>query len=345
MKTLKKLLFGGIVLGIIGYFLYQHIGEGEEIIRVLRKVSPLFLILALLMQIGFYYSWFTLFRNTFNIFGIDWSMKDIVKTFLRFSAVSIATPLGGTAGNGVYVQKAKEDSYSAIIAITGAYSATMIYYVVVSVMILISSIIMSINNTLVPYQTTAFYLMLSLIGLSGAALNFGGIFPNITRKVFTTIQDIRNYWNKIFKRKKPILEKWAYKKSEEWIEISKITREKFPKVMKLFKYAIFAFAFQFMTMGLIFAGVGHNVAIENLLPGVSLSLLFSVISPTPQGIGVVEVLLPQIFVSFGIGKATASVVTIVFRALTIWLPAIVGLLYVSRNQVRNVINKDKGIGA
>ncbi len=57
-----------------------------------------------------------------------------------------------------------------------------------------------------------------------------------------------------------------------------------------------------------------------------MGILFWIVSPTPQGIGVVEGVMTLVFTSLGVPAAVSTTVTLAFRGLTFWLPLIVGFI-------------------
>lgn len=61
-----------------------------------------------------------------------------------------------------------------------------------------------------------------------------------------------------------------------------------------------------------------------IIGGFSIGYLFTVVSPTPAGIGVVETLMPLGLVSLNVPLGRATVITLAYRALTFWFPLLTG---------------------
>ena len=51
-----------------------------------------------------------------------------------------------------------------------------------------------------------------------------------------------------------------------------------------------------------------------------------ILSPVPQGIGVVEGVMALVFASLGVPAGSATVIALAFRGLTFWLPMAAGFL-------------------
>jgi len=63
-----------------------------------------------------------------------------------------------------------------------------------------------------------------------------------------------------------------------------------------------------------------------IVAGWSISYLFTIVSPTPAGIGLVEGLLPLTLTTLNVPLGAATVITLVYRGVTFWLPLCIGML-------------------
>jgi len=65
-------------------------------------------------------------------------------------------------------------------------------------------------------------------------------------------------------------------------------------------------------------------SVGTIVGGFAIAYLFMIVSPTPSGIGVVEGALPLALKSLHVAWSQAVIVTLVYRAMTFWLPLGVG---------------------
>lgn len=72
-----------------------------------------------------------------------------------------------------------------------------------------------------------------------------------------------------------------------------------------------------------------------IIGGFSIGYLFTIVSPTPAGIGVVETLMPLGLVSLNVPLGRATVITLAYRALTFWFPLLIGFGAMQFLRVRN----------
>jgi len=67
-------------------------------------------------------------------------------------------------------------------------------------------------------------------------------------------------------------------------------------------------------------------SVGTLVAGFSMGYLFTLVSPTPAGVGVVEGVLTVVLGSLNVAISAATLVTLAYRGLTFWLPLIYGFV-------------------
>lgn len=77
---------------------------------------------------------------------------------------------------------------------------------------------------------------------------------------------------------------------------------------------------------LCFLAFSQPFSIGTLIAGYSLGYIFMVVTPTPAGIGFVEGIVTLAFTGFGIPVATAAVITLAYRGITLWLTLLYGMI-------------------
>ncbi|MEO8693304.1 MAG: lysylphosphatidylglycerol synthase transmembrane domain-containing protein [Acidimicrobiales bacterium] len=74
------------------------------------------------------------------------------------------------------------------------------------------------------------------------------------------------------------------------------------------------------------AAYGQSVGMTVPIVGYGVSVLFSLISVLPAGIGFAEASLGAVLVSFGLAGSVATVIVLTYRILETWLPLLTGVL-------------------
>ena len=86
--------------------------------------------------------------------------------------------------------------------------------------------------------------------------------------------------------------------------------------------------FDMLTLYLIFVAAGHAVNPGVLLTGYGLPLLLGKVSFLPGGVGVVEGTMTALYDSLGVPDEVTVVVILAYRAISFWLPLLLGFLLV-----------------
>jgi uncharacterized membrane protein YbhN (UPF0104 family) len=89
--------------------------------------------------------------------------------------------------------------------------------------------------------------------------------------------------------------------------------------------ALLNIGFDALTLYLLFVATGHPVSLGVLLTGYGLPLLLSKISFLPGGVGIVEATMAALYNGMGVPGATTVVVVLAYRAVSFWLPTLLGL--------------------
>ena len=77
-------------------------------------------------------------------------------------------------------------------------------------------------------------------------------------------------------------------------------------------------------MAFSFLALGTPFSAGTVVGGVSIAQLFQIVSPTPSGVGIVEGILPFALDALRVSWTAAVLITIVYRAVTLWFPLAVG---------------------
>jgi uncharacterized protein (TIRG00374 family) len=86
--------------------------------------------------------------------------------------------------------------------------------------------------------------------------------------------------------------------------------------------------FDMLTLYLIFVAAGHAVSPGVLLTGYGLPLLLGKVSFLPGGVGVVEGTMTALYDGLGVPDPVTVIVILAYRAISFWLPTLLGFLLV-----------------
>ena len=81
-----------------------------------------------------------------------------------------------------------------------------------------------------------------------------------------------------------------------------------------------------LVLALAFLALNTPVSGRILVAGFSIGHLFVYASPTPSGLGLVDSILPVVLNSLDVPLPSAVLIALVYRAVTYWLPLVLGAL-------------------
>jgi len=78
-------------------------------------------------------------------------------------------------------------------------------------------------------------------------------------------------------------------------------------------------------LGLLFFAFEIPVEVGVVVCGFAIGYIFTILSPTPSGIGVMGGVMTLSLTSLGLKLEEAAIVTLAFRAISFWIPFFVGM--------------------
>jgi uncharacterized membrane protein YbhN (UPF0104 family) len=77
---------------------------------------------------------------------------------------------------------------------------------------------------------------------------------------------------------------------------------------------------------MMFLAFHQPFALETLIAGFSIGYLFTIVSPTPSGVGFVETAMTLALTSMRVGLAPAALIVLSYRGFTLWLTLAYGMV-------------------
>lgn len=319
----KKLLFLAVAL-IFTAFILKYLNTGKDLFHILKMAKWQYLLLAVLLQGVYYFFYSLLYKKVLSIYSINWGLDRVGSLVLGSLFVSLLVPLGHLAGSSVFIKSAKKEHISTTKITSAILLVLFIDFLSLIVFFVAGFGTLYIKHDVVEYQLIGLLVFLVMtLGLF-ALLILGQVSPKGIDKIVRFVHRVVNKFSRIFPTTAVLSSNWPAKKSEEVVYLSKIFWNNKKSIVGAFWIVLSAHFIELLVLFLLFLAFGHFITPGVLFAGYSIGVLFWIISPTPQGIGVVESVMPLVFVSLGVDIGVATLVTLTFRGLTIWLPALLG---------------------
>ncbi|HUN23228.1 MAG TPA: lysylphosphatidylglycerol synthase transmembrane domain-containing protein [Anaerolineales bacterium] len=320
----QNILFAGIALAFVSV-IYSRLPALEEIIRAMQHGRPAFLLLAGVFGAFYFciYAW--LFRAVLRIVDVAENFRHLLPLVLARQLVDSSAPSQGAAGVALFVDHHRRKGHSPARTAAGVLLVMVIEYATLSVLLLIDLLLLRQMGFLYSYEwLSAGLLILYTLAMLGILL-LGGHFPILLEKLLAVIETLVNRISQRMLKKPYFAENWANNSAADFELAANYVLTHRMQVVRAFGWAFLAHFAAILTLGTVFLAFGQTPAPMLVFTGFCMNALFTVVSPTPNGMGVVEMALPHVYQTIGMEHSTSILIALAFRALLFWLPLVCGI--------------------
>ena len=249
---------------------------------------------------------------------------------LIFSLVFINTfcLFSGATGVAFIIDDAHRRGADAGTATSGAILSQIGYFAAVLVISVIGFVTMLVSGTM-----NTLFLIGGLL-LAGVLLVLSSMFvvgykkPRVLFRVFLIVEKLVNRVLGILKKRmKP---GWGRRTASSFIDSAGILAHNPVGTLVTVGYASFSAV---LNMACLVA-IGYAFGFENvsaLVAAFAVAAISVILSPTPQGVGVVEAAIAAILTAHGCSLATATAIALVYRGIMFWMPFCIGAVLLSQS--------------
>jgi uncharacterized protein (TIRG00374 family) len=322
---MRKFIFA-VILMLAVVFILARTAEVSSIVETLRQADWRFIFLAI-FAMGLWFGntalnyWFV-----YRAMGMDEKVGHLALLLSSANFVNIVAPSGGVGGIAVFISEARRKGFSQGRVTAAAAMVVMMDYIGFLVVLGLGLIVLIRRSTLSSTELVASLIMVTMAVVLGTLLYTGmrsaEALGNLLARIAHRINRI--LWP--FLHREYIAEYRAHEFAHDAAGGLQLFRRR-PKSLLL--PAALAFNGKLL-MVLIFwltflaFNVPHSPG--TIIAGWSISYLIAITTPTPAGIGIVEGILPLTLTTLNVNLGAATVVTLAYRAVTFWLPLLIGML-------------------
>jgi len=346
-RPTKKFIYKGLlVLASVAFIFifFKQFGSITNAIETLSKGSWYFLIAVLALVALAAFNRGALYHSLYEFFGANDSLKRLIILSLAANFVNLAAPTGGISGMAIFISEAEEQGMSKSRATFVNIFAQFLIYAVFLVVLLFGLFYLLFNHQLQKYQiiTAAalfgilfFALMVMLVALGSAAR---------LKKLFHFVSAIINFITRLLQKRAVIDESRVHLVSQE-IKLSLDLIEKKWKDLWLPVLHVFLMeAIDILTLYYLFLAFRYPIYVGILITAYAIAVLFSLMSITPGGIGVVEATMILVLSGLSVPVEMATIVVVGYRIFTYWLPFVIGYFAFRIFQQMKIERVENGTG-
>ena len=313
-----------LLLVAFAWLVGSHIHEMERLARGIVRGSWQLILIAALLQAAYYLLYSLLYQTTFAIVELNKDAWELLPIILSSLFINVVAPLGGMAGFALFADDASLSGKSPARATAGILLVNLVVFVAFLIILIAGLAYLFLAKHLQQWQVAAaIILLLSTVCLAFLLL-LARWKPRLLEMLLLSVQKVVGWFASCIKCQSPLGGNWAEKNIAEFASAARNIGAK-PWILGLsLLVAFIANLTSMLSLYVIFLAFHNPISFPVLVAGYSMAILFTIISPTPQGIGFVEGIMPLVFRSFKVRYRTALWASLTFRGLTFWIPLIIG---------------------
>jgi glycosyltransferase 2 family protein len=332
---MRKIILIIIGLLAVAYIIFS-LAELQDILAALRQSRPVFLGVAVLIEAVLLLNSTATFWVLYYLVGVRESGLYMFLMVTAGTFVNLITPSSGLGGMAVFLDQARRRGLS-----TGRVTMAGVLYVLFEYAALFVALasgfaVLIQRGKLNAAELTAAGFLLIFAIFIGVCLFVGYRSPRQLGRFLAWLGNLINRLINPFLHKEIVHTASAYTFSEEMSVGFSTLRTNYKQILLPFVFTLMNKLLLILVLYVAFLTIGVPVDIETVVAGFSIEHLLVYASPTPQGVGFVDSILPVVLSSMGVPIPQAVLVTLIYRAVTFWLPLVLGAMafrYMMRSEV------------
>jgi len=307
-------------------FVYLSFGELQTILETLRKGNLWFVLLAILLEIGWFIVAGSTYLSLFRVLGLDGTLYKLSLMAVAANFVNTVAPSAGMGGMAIFISDANRNGHSPGKVTVVSVLFIFLDYIAFLVVLTVGLVVLFKRNDLHPTEIAASAVILAIAVGLGFLMYLGSRSAESLGNALAWMARLANRIAKPFIKRDYLSETRAHEFAREMSEDLKSLPGKFNTLLKplLFSFANKALMMSVLMVSFLAFQVPFTAG--TIIGGFSISYLFLIVSPTPSGIGIVEGIMPLALSSLRVPWSQAVIITLAYRGITFWFPLGVGAI-------------------
>lgn len=328
-EGVRQLVFWALVVAF-GWLVIEHLAELEELGRTLRQGEWQWVLLAASLQLAFFVIASWQYQVAFALVSIQSRLWQLLPLVVGALFVNATAPAGGAAGVALFVNDAARRQQPPGRATAGFLLAVAGTFVTFCLILLLGLAYLLAQQHLNALEVVASVLMFLYVGALGSLLLLGYYRPAWLRALLETVQRATARAAASLRQPPFLPEEWARNHTAEYATAAQQLAQRPRQLLLTAIIAMLGHLAALASLYAVFLAFYLPPGLGVLLVGYTMTFLFTIISPTPNGAGVVEALVPTIYMALEIPPAPATAITLAYRGLSYWLPLLIGFVLLRR---------------
>ncbi len=328
-RAWQQWLFAFLIIAFL-WVVYSHLTEIQRLAQVLRQGKLAWVFVAALLQACYFLGYAYMYHFALLTVEVPSQVGELLR--LAFAAVFVdsTAPSGGVAGKALFVDAARRRGESAARAAAGAALVLAVHYGVFALILTGGLWLILQRGGLTSLELISAVLLFLLVGGTIGVLLLGAWRAELLYRLLIRVQALINWLGKLIRRPSLVASDWAQVHGADFAAAGAAIRQQPARLGYTVAAAAAVHLLNILSLAALF--LAFNLAFDwsVILASYSMSILFLIVSPTPNGVGVVETVMPLIYTSLGVAPEQGTIVNLAFRGLSFWLPLLIGFFSLRR---------------
>ncbi len=293
------------------------------------RARPGWLVAAAAAHCAFLVLYAELYRRAFAMVGLRGRLVHLLPVYLASTVANAVAPSGGAAAAAVFVADANRRGQPGARAVVGSIVVLVADLASLAPFLAWALAVLGGRSDLRAWLALGTGAFLALVALLVAALAMG---RRHARALARPLRWVERIANRVFARfrRRAIRPGWAEDTVDQLAQASAAAASRPGGAAAALGLGAGLHVVNALTLGALFAAFGLPVAPGALVAGFSMGIVFYVVGIVPQGLAVVEGVMAYVFTSLGYDASRVAAAVLVFRALNVVLPVVLGLVFARR---------------
>lgn len=331
--TLSR-VFLFVLSGATFWVLVAHVSDLRQAGAIVLRAEPLLIGAALLLQGAAYLSYAAAYQASLGTLGISTRLGWTAAIYIESLLAAILIPAGTIA---LFLASLREQGQPTSRATLGLLFARLADLLTYCALFTLSLVYLAACHHVEQPTLSGAAMTIGITLALLAALGLLACRPRVFSPLLRTASGLAASVSRLARRRSPFQEARVLDLCGQLQEAAATLARQKSGAARALLWTLGSHLADLLTLAALFAAFGHPVPAPVLLLGFLLGRLFFVIPITPQGIGVVEGTMIFTYQRAGVPLEVAAVVTVAFRGVSFWLPAVLGAVLLEVRTGRNLL--------
>ena len=296
----------------------------QSIIESLHKGNLPFLLVAFLFELLCLFNATAVYGSLFRLVGMHETRRDLFLMTTAATFVSMIAPSGGMSGMAVFIDSAKQRKLSSGRVLVVGILYLLYEYASLLCVVMAGFVVLLRRGHLSAGEISAATFMFFIAAADGVVLYLGNKSQERLGRLLSSLSKFVNRLLHRFFHRDLINVESAYNLSVEISEGIKTIRGNPKQLVWPFLFALNNKAILICVLAFTFLSLNVPFSVGTIIGGYSIGQLFYYISPTPGGVGFIEGIFPLVLTTLRVPFGKAMLITLIYRAITLWFPLLIG---------------------